>query len=61
MAYLGGMGRLILMLVGAVIAVAVVLWIIHVVMFYFLLAVVAVAGFGLFRLGRWSSSRGSRG
>jgi hypothetical protein len=49
------------MLIAAVIAVAVVLWIIHAVVFYFLIALVAVAGFGLFRLGRRSSSRSSRG
>jgi hypothetical protein len=50
-----------MLLIAAVFAVVVVLWIIHAVVFYFMIALVAAAGFGLFRLGRWTSSRGSRG
>jgi len=49
-----------MLLIAAVFAVIVVLWIIHAVLFYFMIALIAVVGFGLFRLGRWSSSRGSR-
>ena len=49
-----------MLLIAAIFAVVVVLWIIHVVVFYAMIAVVVVAGFGLFRLGRWSSSRRAR-
>jgi len=48
------------MLVAAFLAVVIVLWIIHAVLFYFLIALVVVAGLGLFRLGRRTSSRRSR-
>jgi hypothetical protein len=49
-----------MLLIAAVFAVIVVLWIIHAVVFYFMIALFVVAGFGLFRLGRWSSSRRAR-
>lgn len=49
-----------MLLIAAIFAVVVVLWIIHAVVFYFMIALVVVAGFSLFRLGRWSSARRSR-
>ena len=53
------MGRLILLLVVGVMAVVVAAWIIHTLMFFSLIALVAVVGIGLFRLGRRTSSRKS--
>jgi hypothetical protein len=54
------MGRLILLVLAGVVAVFVVTWIIHALMFFFLIALVVVVGVGLFRLGRRTSSRKSR-
>ena len=54
------MGRLILLLAVGIVAVVLAAWIIHTLMFFFLIALVVVAGVGLFRLGRRTSSRKSR-
>jgi hypothetical protein len=54
------MGRLILLVLAGVVAVFVVTWIIHALMFFFLIALVIVVGIGLFRFGRRTSSRKSR-
>jgi uncharacterized membrane protein YesL len=54
------MGRLILLVLAGVVAVFVVTWIIHALMFFFLIALVVVVGIGLFRFGRRTSSRKSR-
>ncbi len=43
------------------VAFMIVTWVVHALMFFFWIALVAVAGFGLLRLGRWSSARRSRG
>jgi uncharacterized membrane protein YesL len=54
------MGRLILLVLAGVVAVFVVTWIIHALMFFFLIALVVVVGIGFFRFGRRTSSRKSR-
>jgi Flp pilus assembly protein TadB len=54
------MGRLILLVLAGVVAVFVVTWIIHALMFFFLIALVVAVGIGFFRLGRRTSSRKSR-
>ncbi|HEY2443947.1 MAG TPA: hypothetical protein VGI31_12480 [Streptosporangiaceae bacterium] len=47
------MGRLILTLVGALVAVMVVLWAIHVVIAIFWIAIVAAVAFGVLRVALW--------
>ena len=63
LAYLGCMARLILMLAGAAVAVALVIFfvlsVIHILFVVGLLLLVVMLGFGAFRVGRWSR-RGSR-
>lgn len=54
------MGRLILLVLAGVVAVFVATWIIHALMFFFLIALVVVVGIGFFRFGRRTSSRKSR-
>jgi len=58
--YLGGMGRLILGLVVAFIALMVVLTVIHVFFYAFFFAVLALVAFGVFKVGRWSGRRRGR-
>ena len=58
--YLGSMGRILFLIIAALVAFMIVTWVVHALMFFFWIALVAVAGFGLLRLGRWSSSRRSR-
>src|SRR6266567_2644302 len=59
--YLGSMGRILFLIIAALVAFMIVTWVVHALMFFFWIALVAVAGFGLLRLGRWSSARRSRG
>ncbi|HLQ55396.1 MAG TPA: hypothetical protein VK162_14145 [Streptosporangiaceae bacterium] len=54
------MGRIIMLVVGAFLVFVVAAWIIHVLLFFFWIALIAVAGFSLFRFARWSSARRSR-
>ena len=59
------MARIILYIVAAA-AVLVVLWVLfwsvfHFVVLGFWIAVIALLGFGLFRIGRWSGSKRGRG
>ena len=57
--YLGSMGRIIFLIIAALVAVMIVTWVVHALMFFFWIALIAVAGISLLRLGRWSSSRRS--
>jgi hypothetical protein len=54
------MGRLILGIVVAFIALMVVLTVIHVFFYAFIFALLALVAVGVFRVGRWSARRGSR-
>jgi hypothetical protein len=54
------MGRILFLIIAALVAFMIVTWVVHALMFFFWFAVVAVAALGLFRLGRWSSSRRAR-
>jgi hypothetical protein len=54
------MGRLILGLVVAFIALMVVLSVIHVFFYAFVFALLALVVVGVFRVGRWSGRRGTR-
>jgi hypothetical protein len=54
------MGRLILGLVVAFIALMVVLTVIHVFFYAFFFAVLALVAVGLFKVGRWSGRRRDR-
>ena len=54
------MGRLILGIVVAFIALMVVLTVIHVFFYAFIFALLALMAVGVFRVGRWSARRGSR-
>jgi hypothetical protein len=50
-----------MLVVAAFLVFVVAAWIIHAMLFFFFwIALIAVAGFSLFRLGRWSSARRSR-
>jgi hypothetical protein len=54
------MGRLILGLVVAFIAIMVALTVIHVFFYAFVFALIALVALGVFKVGRWSGRRGSR-
>ena len=54
------MGRLILGLVVAFVALMLVLTVIHVFFYAFVFALLALVVAGVFRVGRWSGQRGSR-
>lgn len=54
------MGRIIFLIIAALVVVMIVTWVIHALMFFFWIALIAVAGLSLLRLSRWSSSRRSR-
>lgn len=55
------MGRILLGAVAIFVAIFIVLAIVHVIFSYFIfLALIALLGFGLFRMGRWSGRRGGR-
>ncbi len=49
-----------MLVVGAFLVFVVAAWIIHALLFFFSIALIAVAGFSLFRFARWSSARRSR-
>ena len=51
------MGRLILTLVGGLIAVMLALWVLHAVIAIFWIAVVVVLGFGVLKLGLWAGRK----
>jgi Flp pilus assembly protein TadB len=54
------MGRIILLIIAGLVAFMIVTWIVHVMMFLFWIALIAVAGFCVLRLAMWSSGRRSR-
>jgi hypothetical protein len=62
--YLGSMGRIILGILGLVaafIVIMLVLAVVHVIFLYaFFIALIAIAGFTLFKVGRWSGRRRDR-
>lgn len=55
--YLGCMGRIILLVIAALVVFIIVTWIVHALMFFFWIALLAMAGFSLVRLAMWSSAR----
>jgi Flp pilus assembly protein TadB len=54
------MGRLILLLIGAFVAVMVVLWAVHALLALFMLAVIVAVGVAVIRLALWSGRRSRR-
>jgi hypothetical protein len=54
------MVRILFLVIAVIAAILIVSWVVHALMLFFWFAVVAVAVMGLFRLGRWSSSRRAR-
>jgi hypothetical protein len=58
--YLGSMGRIIFLVIAALVVFMIVTWIVHALLFFFWIALLAVAGFSLLRLAMWSSGRRSR-
>jgi hypothetical protein len=51
------MGRLILTLVGVILAVMVVLWVIHAVMAFFWIALIAALGLTVLRVAFWAGRK----
>ncbi len=54
------MGRIIFLIIAALVVFMVVTWIVHVLLFFFWIALIAVAAFCVLRLAMWSSGRRSR-
>ena len=58
--YLGSMGRILFLIIAALVVFMIVTWVVHALLFLFWIALIAVAGLSLFRLSQWSSGRRSR-
>jgi Flp pilus assembly protein TadB len=54
------MGRIIFLIIAALVVFMIVTWVIHALILFFWIALIAVAGLSLLRLSRWSSARRSR-
>ncbi len=54
------MGRILFLIVAALVVFMIVTWIVHTLLFLFWVALIAVAGIAVFRLAHWSSGRRSR-
>ena len=59
--YLRSMGRIIFLIIAALVVFMIVTWIVHALIFFFWIALIAVAGFAVLRFAMWSSGRRSRG
>jgi Flp pilus assembly protein TadB len=54
------MGRIIFLIIAALVVFMIVTWIVHALMFFFWIALIAVAGFAVLRLAMWSGRRSRR-
>jgi len=55
--YLRSMGRIIFLIIAALVVFMIVTWIVHALIFFFWIALIAVAGFAVLRLAMWSGRR----
>ena len=55
--YLGSMGRILFLIIAALVVFMIVTWIVHSLIFFFWIALIAVAGFAVLRLAMWSGRR----
>ncbi len=58
--YLRSMGRIIFLIIAALVVFMIVTWIVHALILFFWIALIAVAGFAVLRFAMWSSGRRSR-
>jgi len=54
------MGRIIFLIIAALVVFMIVTWIVHALILFFWIALIAVAGFAVLRFAMWSSGRRSR-